>query len=735
MFELIRTEAYRTNDASRAGLIDVMGNYDIGGRWDVQVKNDDGSPKYGTDGNSEFGHDFVSMKRVAPAADKNYAHGEKQGRNAGHWSASTSVYYTKRAGLAGTGQIPLDDLNYDFVGSPGRANTFSAPGPITRTNLPKNLIFTEVANRRDQTLEWIELKNNSDAEINLKKYQISYVTAKGTDTLLYNFPDNDNIKLAAGELLLLLDTDPRDNDAHPIAVAFNRDGGNDQGLGIGADAIKYKVANFAEGGLPNDGKFVLILRNRNDRLKSHEGVLDAIGYSDNLKDDSLHTTLWPLKVFGGLDARNTIAVETVHRRQHVIDPDKNTHGDDKDEHQALRDVGYTGIGYKRHAQRIAANGGTPGYEDTRKNEVPQVTATGTLTISEIMYDQGDGEYPQWIEIYNSSPTDPVNLHAGDHGWRLIIENFDDGEIPVKRLSGTLNFRSSDVQTILPQQTVMIASTRARNSGSAFFDTRVIFPATRVFSVWDDARGELDMTRSTDPILSDKGFYIELIDGKGNFADGVGNLVKSPNRRVAANKAWELSDVTGEMMDDMGRSSILRKYRDLKTKTRYSDAEIEAMGVEAAGWLAAHETDFRDVRETWYGHGDDIGSPGITGGRVLPVSLSKFRPERLESGAIVIRWVTESETNNAGFNILRSETKDGEFKQINTKLIAGHGTTSERNTYTHTDTSAKPNVVYYYQIQDVSLDGKVQTLRMSRLKGHISPAGKATTTWGELKALQ
>ena len=143
----------------------------------------------------------------------------------------------------------------------------------------------------------------------------------------------------------------------------------------------------------------------------------------------------------------------------------------------------------------------------------------------------------------------------------------------------------------------------------------------------------------------------------------------------------------------------------------------------------------DVRQTWFGHPDDYGSPGITGGRVLPVELSKFRPERLDNGTIVIRWITQSELNNAGFNILRSEKAEGEYKQINTKLIAGHGTTSERHTYEWKDTSAKPNVVYYYQIQDVSLDGKVQTLRMSRLKGHISPAGKATTTWGELKALQ
>ena len=716
--------------------IDRVSNFQTNNVWNVP----------GQSGNSDRGIDFVSMQRgkhdnkgLAPTAAEGYAHGDWNGIHSNRWSASTISYLTRPAGLRNTGQIPAENLLYDFLGTPGRDNKPGIATPILRTNVPMNsIVFNEIANRRDQTLEWIELKNVSDAKVNLKKYQISLATAKDTDVAFYTFPDNDDIQLEAGELLLLLDTSPRDNDAHPIAVAFDRNGGNDQGLGIGADAIKYKVANFREGGLPDDGNFVLYLRNRNDRLKSREGIIDVIGWSDKLADDANHTKVWPLQVFNAPDARNKIELEKVHRRQHRIDPDEATHGDDKDEHQALRDIGYTGVGYKRHAQRIPAHGGTPGYEDIRKNENPQITTPGNLTISEVMYAQGDGEYPQWIEIYNSSETEAVNLHAGDHGWRLIIENFDDGEIPVNRLSGTLNFRTSDVQTILPQQTVMIASTRARNSGSAFFDTRVVFPATRVFSVWDDARGEFDMKRSTDPILSETGFYIELIDGKNNFVDGVGNLVKSPNRRAAQDIEWALTAVTGEMMDDMGRSSILRSYREYKDGKLvgpYTAAQVEDMGVEAAGWIAAHKTDFRDVRQTWFGHPDDIGSPGITGGRVLPVSLSKFRPERLESGAIVIRWITESETNNAGFNILRSETKDGEFKQINTKLIAGHGTTSERNTYTHTDTSAKPNVVYYYQIQDVSLDGKVQTLRMSRLKGHISPAGKATTTWGELKALQ
>ena len=151
------------------------------------------------------------------------------------------------------------------------------------------------------------------------------------------------------------------------------------------------------------------------------------------------------------------------------------------------------------------------------------------------------------------------------------------------------------------------------------------------------------------------------------------------------------------------------------------------------------TSFLDLSEkriqTWYGIRTDHGSPGIRAGGALPVQLSHFRPDLTDTGAVVINWATESEVDNAGFNILRSETKTGEFKVITAQLIPGAGTTAERNTYTWTDTTAKPNVVYYYQIEDVSLDGERQTLATVRLRGFVSATGKLTTQWGQLKRLR
>jgi len=53
-------------------------------------------------------------------------------------------------------------------------------------------------------------------------------------------------------------------------------------------------------------------------------------------------------------------------------------------------------------------------------------------------------------------------------------------------------------------------------------------------------------------------------------------------------------------------------------------------------------------------------------------------------------------------------------------------------YTYTDTTAKSNIVYYYQIEDVSLDGQRTTLATTHLRGNVNAAGKLTTTWGDLK---
>ena len=119
---------------------------------------------------------------------------------------------------------------------------------------------------------------------------------------------------------------------------------------------------------------------------------------------------------------------------------------------------------------------------------------------------------------------------------------------------------------------------------------------------------------------------------------------------------------------------------------------------------------------------------------LPVTLSHFRAEYTDAG-VILNWTTESEVNNAGFYIYRGETKDGEFKVVTPTLIQGAGTTGERNEYTWTDTTAKPDTVYYYRIEDVSHAGERKQWATVRLRGLVSADGKLRTIWADLKRLE
>ena len=298
-----------------------------------------------------------------------------------------------------------------------------------------------------------------------------------------------------------------------------------------------------------------------------------------------------------------------------------------------------------HTFRVAATGTPQGTAGS----VREITG-GKVTISEIMFAAAGGTNDiQWIELFNSSETEVVALDA-NNGWELIIENYNDPRSIEEPVSGTINFRDrGNVKTISPNQSVLIVSSSGRNSDSNHF------VSTRVFSVYSEIADEFGMSSRRDPFLHPtKGFHIQLVDGRGNISDEAGNL--DGRTRTADEPAWILPN--GWTEDD-DRTSIIRRYR----------RGTERDGTRQDGWIRAADTDFSWISrnrvtrrgrslETWYGSRSDYGSPGIRAGHALPVELSHFRPERTESGAIVIQWTTQSEVDNAGFNILRSQTKDG-----------------------------------------------------------------------------
>jgi hypothetical protein len=94
----------------------------------------------------------------------------------------------------------------------------------------------------------------------------------------------------------------------------------------------------------------------------------------------------------------------------------------------------------------------------------------------------------------------------------------------------------------------------------------------------------------------------------------------------------------------------------------------------------------------------IGGPG----GALPVDLSSFTAVQ-EKGYTILRWATESEMANLGWNVLRGNSPDKNFIRVNTTLIPGHGTTSIPQAYSFVD-SLIATGTFYYQLEQIDLDG-------------------------------
>ena len=627
---------------------------------------------------------------------------------------------TSASGRRNTVLSIIDDkdrvIALPYIATPGTRHVQDAflrslPRTIVRSD---RVVINEVRNDvSDYNLDWVELKNVSRLPINLADWELSIVTGVNVDIDLVDLPDYE---IAPGEVLLIQARHPKftvlaDGINIASAVAPKNTG-----------AIhKYFVDPNLE--LPNIGKFVLLLRSESDKNGQDAAIEDYAGngfFPDTAPE--FNTEFWPRKgqqrptdvaSFGNYTSFGSLGSSWARLRYQRDD------GHHKDAWEVVGSQG--GIGYAPRAD-LSTSPGTPGYENTvlkthaddanpRTPLADNEYTTGMISISEIMSDPGvRRNKTQWIELYNSSLTEAVNLA----GWILEIRNLQDDVSSF--VNGRLIFNDA---VILSNQTLLLVSDSAPNN----------VPENRIYNLYDQHRHQLRQTNRRVLLLNPSGFYVKLTD-KGVsgpttddiVVDQVGNLsvgTREPTR------LWELP-----LIDVSARLSLVRQYGvPFRSGQRDSVPGVAVAGRLPEAWLQA---DRASISSVYYGDTSDRGTPGHRLGSPLPVELSSFRPKRTEIGTVTISWSTESELNNAGFNILRSETRDGVFQIINPTLIPGAGTTSERQRYDFTDTTAKQNVVYYYQIEDVSLDGVRQTLVTARLKGQVSASDKLTTTWGNLK---
>lgn len=149
--------------------------------------------------------------------------------------------------------------------------------------------------------------------------------------------------------------------------------------------------------------------------------------------------------------------------------------------------------------------------------------------------------------------------------------------------------------------------------------------------------------------------------------------------------------------------------------QFGDAEVANSGLGVGFYQDANQTNNQFLRSIdegqWFG--------GFTGANAymsldlnecrvieadVPVELSKFTANA-NSVDISLDWATQSEVNNAGFEIERSI--DGkEFSKIGF-VGADEANSNREKEYAYTDRDVVANVTYYYRLKQVDIDGRFE----------------------------
>ena len=90
---------------------------------------------------------------------------------------------------------------------------------------------------------------------------------------------------------------------------------------------------------------------------------------------------------------------------------------------------------------------------------------------------------------------------------------------------------------------------------------------------------------------------------------------------------------------------------------------------------------------------------------LPVELVSFTASVINGNQILLNWKTATETNNYGFEIMRSSDFSEDWKCIG--FVEGNGNSNSPKYYTFIDKNLKDGSKFNYRLKQIDLDGKYE----------------------------
>ena len=219
-----------------------------------------------------------------------------------------------------------------------------------------------------------------------------------------------------------------------------------------------------------------------------------------------------------------------------------------------------------------------------------------------------------------------------------------------------------------------------------------------------------------------GFSIpnDNVDGNGFFvigpASGVANVDYTPsgwvrNRFQNGNPDGILLKLNGVVVDGFSYEGIITTNADFTAGMAITADENDnspnlSIGRIDLGFSSANQ-------DQYFATSANTPSPGeanIAHGQSdqpLPVQLSSFTA-RAGDRIVTLRWVTESEKDNVGFEIMRSDEKDGNYdllsSYVNNEALKGQLNSSHQTVYQFADKLVGNGITYWYRLVDVDLNG-------------------------------
>lgn len=144
----------------------------------------------------------------------------------------------------------------------------------------------------------------------------------------------------------------------------------------------------------------------------------------------------------------------------------------------------------------------------------------------------------------------------------------------------------------------------------------------------------------------------------------------PNRMVYL-RAWDAPEITGQM--NRYGNSVLYEIQNANENESY---DYPGFGIDS--YLVMAEE---------------------------PVELTSFNVNSV-AGRVVFEWTTQSESENLGFHIYKSESVTGPKIRVNEQMIKGALNSETRHDYQWEERVTEGGQIVYYWVADVATDGKM-----------------------------